>query len=66
MLRALEGRRWRRAVDKLPERVRIADAPPGEETQERRPQEILRKGQHPEVGQKKTQTTGAWAWSRGA
>ena len=30
VLRASEGRRWRGAVDKLPKRVRIADAPPGE------------------------------------
>ena len=30
VLRAAEGRRWRLAMDNLQDRVRIADAPPGE------------------------------------
>ena len=57
VLRASEGLRWRGASNNLPERVRTADAPPGragqgkeEGTQETRPQETWRQGQHPEAG----------------
>ena len=57
---AAEGQRWRGAVDTLPDRVRIADAPPGEswpgegggDTGDTAPRGG--KGQYPEVGQKGT------------
>ena len=53
-LRTSAGRRWRGAVDNLPQRVQVAYAPPRragqgkeERIQETRPQETWRKGQHP-------------------
>ena len=70
--RASEGRRpgWRGAVDNLPQRVRTvtAEAPPEkagqrkeEGTQETRPHETGRQGQHPEVGRPEGDP-----WSMGA